>query len=74
MGTAKPSRAERAYRLLLRLLPGDFRAEFGHEMEGVFLDQQREVASVGRRGARWRLWLRTLGGSSPPRRPSTSMS
>ncbi len=62
MRPAKPSRTERAYRLLLRLLPGDFRAEFGHEMEGVFLDEQREAAGAARPGASWRLWLRTLGG------------
>ncbi|MBK5296760.1 MAG: ABC transporter permease, partial [Vicinamibacteria bacterium] len=62
MRTPKPSRAERAYRLLLRMLPGDFRAEFGREMEGVFLDEQREAARAARRGASWQLWLRTLGG------------
>ena len=55
-------RAQRAYRALLRLLPGDFRAEFGHEMEGVFLDEHREASGAARRGASWRLWLRTLGG------------
>ena len=62
MRTAKPSLAERAYRMLLRLLPADFRAEFGHEMEGVFLDEQREAARAAGTGAWWRLWLRTLGG------------
>ncbi len=62
MRTAKPSLAERAYRMLLRLLPADFRAEFGHEMEGVFLDEQREAARAAGTGASWRLWLRTLGG------------
>ena len=61
MRPAKQSRAQRAYRALLRLLPGDFRADFGHEMEGVFLDEHREAAGT-RRGASWRLWLRTLGG------------
>lgn len=62
MPTPTPSRAERAYRALLRLLPEDFRAEFGHEMEGVFLDEQREVSQARRRGAMARLWARTLGG------------
>ena len=33
---------------LLRLLPGDFRADFGHEMEGVFLDEHREAAGTRR--------------------------
>ncbi len=45
MPTAKPSFAQSVYRLLLRLLPGDFRAEFGHEMEGVFLDERRQAGA-----------------------------
>jgi putative ABC transport system permease protein len=62
MPTEQPSRAQRAYRMLLRLLPGDFRAEFGHEMEGVFLDERREAARANQRGASSWLWLRTLSG------------
>jgi len=59
MPTTRPSLGQRVYRMLLRLLPADFRAEFGHEMEGVFLDEQRDAT---RRGASSWLWLRTLGG------------
>jgi predicted permease len=58
---SRQSRVRRFYRLLLRLLPSDFRAEFGHEMEGVFLDEHR-AAETARRGAASRLWLRTLFG------------
>ena len=50
----------RLYRLLLRLLPADFRAEFGHEMEGVFLEEH--AAAARRPGLLGRLWFRTAGG------------
>ena len=60
MSNRKTPLTRRAYRLLLRLLPADFRAEFGHEMEGVFAD---EHAAAGRRpGLVGRLWLRTVAG------------
>jgi predicted permease len=54
------ARARRLYRLLLRLLPADFRAEFGREMEGVFVEEH--AAAAGRRGLVGRVWLRTIGG------------
>jgi len=49
----------RGFRSLLRLLPFDFRADFGDEIEAAFEEQQREAQQEG--GARrstW-LWLRT---------------
>jgi putative ABC transport system permease protein len=47
---------ERWFRALLRLLPFDFRADYGREMERVFADQYRDArASGGRSGGRlWR--------------------
>ena len=54
--------SERLYRALLRLLPFDFRDEFGSEMEEVFREQ--EAAAKRERGAmrRLRLWWETLAG------------
>ena len=50
-------RPEHVFRSLLRLLPFDFRADHGREMEQVFREQR--AAERGRRGA-WGLWIRTL--------------
>jgi putative ABC transport system permease protein len=55
------SRAERLYRLLLRLFPSEFRGDFGDEMSTVFGDERDEAAAVGRLGLA-RLWWRTLRG------------
>jgi hypothetical protein len=41
------SAAERAYTLLLRAYPAEFRAAFGREMALVFRDQRREVGASG---------------------------
>jgi putative ABC transport system permease protein len=60
MSTPAASLTQRLYRLLLRLLPADFRAEFGHEMEGVFAEQRD--AAARRPWLVSRLWLRTVGG------------
>ena len=40
---AADSRAARIYRALLRLLPFDFRSDFGPEMETVFQEQRKEA-------------------------------
>ena len=49
------SRTTRFYRALLRLLPFDFRSDFGSEMEQVFAEQRAEAArDAGRMGV-WRL-------------------
>ena len=56
------SRATRFYRALLRLLPFDFRSDFGPEMETVFNEQHKEAGR--REGARGvlRLWWETIAG------------
>jgi putative ABC transport system permease protein len=59
-----PSRRgpSRLFRALLGLLPFEFRADFGSEMEAVFEDQARELgARRGRWGRGW-LWVRTAAG------------
>jgi putative ABC transport system permease protein len=58
----RPSRADRLFRLLLRLFPSEFRGEFGDEMSAVFRDARADAASTGRLGI-VRLWARTLAGS-----------
>jgi len=56
------SRAARFYRTLLRLLPFDFRSDFGPEMETVFTEQHKEAER--REGATGvvRLWWETIVG------------
>lgn len=53
------SRATRCYRALLRLLPFDFRSDFGPEMEQVFVEQRAEAARDAGRMSVWRLWWET---------------
>ena len=48
-------RTERWFRALLRLLPFDFRADYGGEMEQVFADQCRDARAAGGRSG-GRLW------------------
>jgi putative ABC transport system permease protein len=48
----------RAFRWLLRLLPFDFRADYGREMEQVFRQQQADASHE--RGGRGRVWARTV--------------
>ena len=55
------SLADRAYRLMLRLFPAEFRGDFGAEMADDFRDQRREAfRKRGTRGLAG-LWLSTLG-------------
>jgi len=56
------SRATRLYRGLLRLLPFDFRSDFGPEMEQVFSEQRAEAEREGGKMGAWRLWWETLKG------------
>ena len=44
------------YRLLLRLCPADLRAEFGEEMESLFLAELSRTSGVGK----VRVWLRAV--------------
>lgn len=49
------------FRLLLRVLPSEFRGDFARDMEADFADQQRDAGRLGT-SAVLRLWLRTLPG------------
>jgi putative ABC transport system permease protein len=55
-----PSRIRRTYRLLLRLLPFEFRAEFGRDMEQAFSDELEDVRAHRSPVETLRFWLRTL--------------
>jgi len=56
------SLSQRVFRALLRALPADFRANFGHEMEGVFAEQKRDVDERGGPLDFLRLWWETFSG------------
>jgi predicted permease len=56
------SRAVRFYRALLRLLPFDFRSDFGPEMEAVFHEQREEAGRKNGRPGVLRLWWETVAG------------
>jgi putative ABC transport system permease protein len=60
--TSKQSRATQYYRALLRLLPFDFRSDFGPEMEQVFSEQRAEAERGAGKVGMWRLWWETLKG------------
>ena len=62
MQVKKLSRAQRFYRRLLRLLPFDFRWEYGEEMEEVFQEQHRETKQERGIMGLARLWGKTLVG------------
>ena len=59
---ATDSRATRFYRALLRLLPFDFRGDFGPEMETVFHEQRKEAERRGGAAGVLRLWWETIVG------------
>jgi len=59
---AADSRATRIYRALLRLLPFDFRSEYGREMESVFQEQHREAGRRNGTTGVLRLWWETIVG------------
>jgi putative ABC transport system permease protein len=60
MTPQRNSFADRAFRLLLRLFPVEFRGDYGREMEEVFRQQRRE--SQERRAGLFRLWGETIVG------------
>ena len=60
--TGYDQRSTRRYRLLLRLLPADFRGDFGPEMEQVFAEQHADAARRGDGMSVWRLWWETAKG------------
>src|SRR5437870_9664120 len=59
---AADSRAARIYRALLRLLPFDFRSDFGPEMETVFQEQHKEAGRRNGTTGVLRLWWETIVG------------
>ena len=56
------SRATRLYRALLKLLPFDFRSDFGPEMETVFHEQHQEAGRRAGAAGVLRLWWETIVG------------
>jgi hypothetical protein len=56
------SRPTRYYRALLRLLPFDFRSDYGPEMESVFREQRKEAERRGGPMGVLRLWWETIVG------------
>jgi putative ABC transport system permease protein len=61
MKTTTPLR-RRFYRNLLRVLPSDFRSDFGREMEQTFHDQVADVEMRDGRVGVLKLWLDTVAG------------
>jgi len=59
---AADSRATRIYRAFLRLLPFDFRSDFGPEMESVFQEQHKEAQRRNGTVGVVRLWWETIVG------------
>ncbi len=59
---AADSRATRIYRALLRLLPFDFRSDFGPEMETVFTEQHKEAGRRNGTTGVLHLWWETIVG------------
>jgi predicted permease len=59
---ANEFRATRVYRALLRLLPFDFRSDFGPEMETVFQEQHKEAGRRNGTTGVLRLWWETIVG------------
>ena len=59
---AADSRATRFYRALLRLLPFDFRSDYGPEMETVFQEQHKEAGRRDGTTGVFRLWWETIVG------------
>jgi len=55
----RPTTRHGLFRLLLRVLPAEFRGDFGRDMETDFAEQQRDARRAGAHGV-LRLWLRTL--------------
>jgi len=59
---AADSKATRMYRALLRLLPFDFRSDYGPEMEAVFHEQRKEAGRRNGTAGILRVWWETIVG------------
>jgi putative ABC transport system permease protein len=62
MKDSTPQRPTRRFRMLLRLLPAEFRGDFGPEMEEVFAAQRAEAERHGDKMGMLRLWWETAKG------------
>ena len=60
MSLKKESLGDRFYRGLLRILPFDFRSEFGDEMEETFREQHAATVRRSGRGGVFRMWWATI--------------
>jgi putative ABC transport system permease protein len=60
--TEPERRTTKRFRMLLRMLPAEFRGDFGPEMEQVFVEQREEAAREGGKMGIWRLWWETAKG------------
>jgi predicted permease len=58
----RESYGDRFYRGLLRLLPFDFRSEFGDEMEEAFREQRDDTSRRAGPMGLWRMWWATITG------------
>jgi len=56
------SLSQKFFQVLVRALPFDFRANYGHEMESVFQEQHREAEKSGGPLDFLKLWAETLTG------------
>src|ERR1041384_5376411 len=61
MSRAKQPWSDRAYAALLRVLPFDFRSEFGSEMEETFRSQRADAEREHGVAALFRMWWATIG-------------
>jgi putative ABC transport system permease protein len=62
MNRRNQSYSNRLFRMMLRILPFDFRRDFGGEMEEVFHEQRAGIESEGGKIGVLRLWWETLLG------------
>ena len=62
MAENKKPLGDRIFRSVMRILPFDFRSDFGREMEDVFHEQRREVEQRGDKVGFLRLWWETITG------------
>jgi putative ABC transport system permease protein len=60
--TEPERRTTKRFRTLLRLLPAEFRGDFGREMEQVFVEQREKAEREGGKMGVWRLWWETAKG------------
>ena len=62
MSDTTPGPSTRRFRMLLRLLPAEFRGDYGPEMEQVFVERRAGVERHGDKMGIWRLWWETAKG------------